>query len=685
MVDKMMMRRFDLAKKVFVALMLLQMIAMTMLVTVEPNPKTSELRRLGAMPFENATRLSVFNVKHLFTGQQDLSKGAAKHTEVNLDDDHDDWVSDEEDGEEWDETEAPTKKKDNKKNVAAEEQKVLATKEEDEEAEDEGEWESDDDVSVDEDDTVRATEARRNNKYPIAGLNCDSWGGPARDVAQEMVYWEDIPQDAIKVSPFLKRANGTNNASNGTLLLRQFMTFEMDNGGWNNMRMAMETMLGIALATGRTLVLPPRQRVPHFEEDLKQQDNHKRQTRFSFDDFFHMEKISKEYAGLKVIQMHEFLELVMTGRFVDPKTLQPIFPPKNRTKWNGASWDSIDELNDFLRNNITNTIVSWDPNKCIAAFPQSNDPNDLKEVLKLERKLKAWQRKDSYEKFINDPVAVDGTPLRRLKENSAGRSALCIYTPDLQEQDWLHFPVMKIKGQKTRYLVYFYAFLFFQDWRQDLWVKRFIRDHVRYVDEIQCAAARMVQALRKRASQRDQNGEFYTMHVRRGDFKEYYEWAMAGPKEIYRMLKKNVPAESTLYIATDEKDKSFFDVIKKHYDVVFMDDLMHLLDGINPNFYGNIDQLVASKGRIFYGCYSSTFTGYITRLRGYHADAMQIKGYELGITPSYYYVDGDDILDMQHYYPVVQPFWEREFPASWRLIDTGVDEPNQAPKNAAVA
>ena len=61
----------------------------------------------------------------------------------------------------------------------------------------------------------------------------------------------------------------------------------------------------------------------------------------------------------------------------------------------------------------------------------------------------------------------------------------------------------------------------------------------------------------------------------------------------------------TLYIATDEKEKDFFDLLKDHYDITFLDDYMHLAGDINPNFYEMLDQLVASKGRTFFGCWWS--------------------------------------------------------------------------------
>jgi len=170
----------------------------------------------------------------------------------------------------------------------------------------------------------------------------------------------------------------------------------------------------------------------------------------------------------------------------------------------------------------------------------------------------------------------------------------------------------------ARLLVHFYAFLFFQSWQQDLWMKRFIRDHVRYVDEIQCAAARVVEAVRNRVRQRQPNnndGAFDAFHIRRGDFQ--YKATRLDADKIYEISKSKLVPGDTVYIATDERDKSFFNPLKEHYDVVFLDDFISALGKqVNTNYYGMIDQLVASRGRTFFGCWFSTFTAYINRLRG---------------------------------------------------------------------
>ena len=51
--------------------------------------------------------------------------------------------------------------------------------------------------------------------------------------------------------------------------------------------------------------------------------------------------------------------------------------------------------------------------------------------------------------------------------------------------------------------------------------RRFVRDYARYRDEIQCAGAELVAAIRARARARrpdDADGTYYALHVRRGDF-----------------------------------------------------------------------------------------------------------------------------------------------------------------------
>ena len=68
-------------------------------------------------------------------------------------------------------------------------------------------------------------------------------------------------------------------------------------------------------------------------------------------------------------------------------------------------------------------------------------------------------------------------------------------------------------------------------------------------------------------------------------------------------------ANSTIFIATDEKNSSFFDPLRQHYNLLFLNDFKDLIEGVNSNYMGMLDQRVASRGRTFIGAYFSTFTG----------------------------------------------------------------------------
>jgi hypothetical protein len=187
-----------------------------------------------------------------------------------------------------------------------------------------------------------------------------------------------------------------------------------------------------------------------------------------------------------------------------------------------------------------------------------------------------------------------------------------------------------------------------------------------------CAAARIVQAVRERSRQRGQDGIYDSFHIRRGDFQ--YKKTRVEASEIYDMSKDQIPEGTTVYVGTDERRKDFFADMAKHYDLVFMDDHMDLLKGMDRNLFGMVDQLVVSRGRTFFGCWFSTFTGYINRIRGYHSDKDHAPGYELGILDSYHYALAVNKDMLRSYWPIKRAFYAREFPAAWRHLDADVEQ-----------
>jgi GDP-fucose protein O-fucosyltransferase len=366
--------------------------------------------------------------------------------------------------------------------------------------------------------------------------------------------------------------------------------------------MIMETILALAVTTGRTLVLPPEGEITMLNTAHDKVDTERKL--FTYKDFFNMDAISAEHSGLNIISTTEFLERhVLTGE-VTGKNGQRLWPPNYKTMWDGASTDEHDILYGWLENETR--VIDWVPNACFLALPQSGSIEDVLEVLHAMGEMFAHDPK--VEQFIGNPVDINATLVDRMSEMRAGRSRICLYDEELQKEKLLHASSRVVV--ERRLLIHYSAFLFFQNWKEDLWLKRFIRDHVRYTDDIQCAAARVVAAVRDRSRTRGYpDGVFDSAHVRRGDFLTmWYNVSTTSAENILKMFRKNIPLNATVYIATDERNKTYFDPLRDVYDVVFMDDFLDLLQGINTNFYGMIDQLVATRGRTFYGCWFSTMT-----------------------------------------------------------------------------
>ena len=262
--------------------------------------------------------------------------------------------------------------------------------------------------------------------HKVAGLSCAKHGGPSDELAAEMVYWKDIPEDASYVSPFREYGPA-----------KKYLTFEPDEGGFNNIRMAMETAVAMAHAMGRTLVMPPEQRMYL----LGKKDKHSKNT-LSFHDFYHFDSVAVEHAGVEVISTEEFLKReIMSGNIRHPETGAIIHPPKNKTNWHGiGTYHSQDfkELAGFLREaGISST---WDYSKCIVAFPQKTGPgtsNHLEGMLQdILNDGNDASRKRSYDK---NPTPVDASPRDRMREMLAHRHQLCVYNDTLQQAPVFHF------------------------------------------------------------------------------------------------------------------------------------------------------------------------------------------------------------------------------------------------------
>ena len=258
----------------------------------------------------------------------------------------------------------------------------------------------------------------------------------------------------------------------------------------------------------------------------------------------------------------------------------------------------------------------------------------------------------------------------------AGREPLYYEGSAYERAAVLHVPAEGGDGKSNvRLLCHFYTFLQFADAARAREMRAWVRDHLHYVDEIFCVASRVVAELRRLARAAGaRDGGFSTMHVRRGEFQ--YKNVKVDAHKIADAVRGVFRSSEVVYVATDEKNRSFFEPLRlSHanagYRLVFMRDVAAAarLDGVEGNWLGMVDQIVASHGRTFFGTWFSTFSGYIVRMRGYlgHAD-----------NTTYYYAPPEKRLAMHVDTPPHFPYYMREWPTAWRELD-GAEPPGPPP------
>ena len=441
-------------------------------------------------------------------------------------------------------------------------------------------------------------------------IHCDD-GDVVDDL--ELAYWNDPvgTRDLQFVTPFSHQTKtATEDASTKPL----FLSFEPDPGGWNNVRMSFENMVVLAAATGRTLILPPKKP-------------------------FYLLGMGKE--GARTF-----------GSFLSLPTLQKRI--------------SVISMADFLKNYGPEVLGLKDEEAMKQAQPlgevcvrKAGDAADCDNLWKHFRPV-GWQPEFRVREqcLIFDEDVFHGKNITRTNLAKAirfcgfGRSPV-YYNATWTQPRLLHWDAAGV--ELYRVLDHFYATMHFTNPITDNYMKRLVRDSIHYKDEIQCAAGKIIHAMRK------QFPEWSSWHVRHGDFQ--YKETRISLEQWYNNTKSFLKEGEALYIATDEKNRSFFEPLTSKYGhpVRYMDDFaesIHLKD-LDPTYLGMIETIVASYGRTFTGTWFSTFSGYINRLRGYRGLSMANSWYS--------YAERRDWMHKWQY--LTGNHFAREWPIAWVGID----------------
>lgn len=262
-------------------------------------------------------------------------------------------------------------------------------------------------------------------------------------VDSEVIFWKIVPGDISYESPITPHHG---------LHHDRYLSFEYDQGGWNNVRMGMECLIVAAHAMGRTLVVPPQQHLYLLGRTHRDQGDAQAHDEMGFEDFFDIDLL-RSHQGFHVLHMEEFLEKEgVTGG------LHGKLPPHNSSEaWGSALWSYLDKVAD--------------------------------EAPEWMGRFLAMPTKDGDFMFTgkhSDEVA------ERLKRFGGERTPV-FYDKKLQDAHHIHFPA----DSSHRLLQHHYAFTFFADKNMQSFYKRFVRDFMRYKDEIQCAGANLVAAIRE--------------------------------------------------------------------------------------------------------------------------------------------------------------------------------------------
>ncbi|CAM9355148.1 unnamed protein product [Ascophyllum nodosum] len=428
--------------------------------------------------------------------------------------------------------------------------------------------------------------------------------GEGADNILNIATWKVVPGDADYRGPLLREIA----ASNST----HYVTLEKDLGGFNNIRMSLECAVAFAAATGRTFVIPPPFPIWNMKTSPTKRDVDLREL-FTFDKL-------RQSGRVEVITTEEFLEREALSGNLGVSPSEDVKRLKHQA------------VSQYLTNvgaKYQNGLPQLSVGKEAFVMPRRMD----------ERVMLKSPTYDLARKWLNTRTELDYL------------------------DQWKDAKVIHWRAHEARLLAPFYAFVMHADEVADRYYKRLMRDLLHYPEEVYCKASQVIALIR----QEDPSGSFSSFHVRRNDFVGAYKAVNIEPAELMKISLDHVEDNEVVYIATDEKDKELFKPFRERYRVRFLSDYFEraAVGEMNQNYVGMLEQIIASHGRTFTGCWFSTFTAYILRLRG-HLQKPR------GSNWSYY----PPKKTYHHAFHLPEnPLWASEWPFGWEDLDvTGVPD-----------
>ncbi len=367
-------------------------------------------------------------------------------------------------------------------------------------------------------------------------------------------YWRRA-REPLDTAPLAPRASATHD---------QYVTFEDDTGGWNNIRMAFEVFVVVAKVTGRVLVMPPRCRFYLLDRGpvvaISKEETKKKKTS-TYDVYYDIEVLGK---GVRIITTDEFLDREAARLGIPEEVLPSARGPQ--------------------------LVSNGDHTKYFLWLRESQD-------------VAIWP---------SGPATTDEFNLAFAQRGRAAPAS---------NKRVLHFPMHVSKD--LRYLSGVPALLPELGPEAVLQIRRFVRSALVYAPPIARAAAAYVEllgGLGMFASMHVRRNEL--------QYKSVFisgEQTAKNVLPVLRATREHIAAPGkllTLYLATDEFAPDFFAALSAEgVRLLRIGDLRAEVEAkvgvTDPRHEGMIEQMICAAAATFVGTPYSSFTAHIFRLRRY--------------------------------------------------------------------